>query len=470
MTVRRQLGLGFSALIAVMLLIGIISVGALRTSVEANDQEARAMADRLSTVEGLRYNAEQVVSASRGFLLTGSARTSASYDQAKHRFIQRLRTLRSSLSESRAALLEEVERAGDGYLSATDRAVADRGQRTDAEGLLAYFDVVMQPAHDTLELALDHLVRDEHASYAAVVAASERADRTAALLIAGATVLAILLGLILAKTTTRRIAEQFEHEQQAREEARQASAAREEILTVVSHDLRNPLGAILISADLLKQKTLPPDVARRVTGIGNAAHRMKHLIEEVLASASMEAGTFRIAPAVEDVGALFEKTASLFERAAEEKGIRLSFSVAPGTAANVDGERLLQVLSNLVGNALKFTPEGGDISVSAEATPDGVHFAVKDTGPGIPADALPKLFERNWQVKRGEGGGLGLGLYIAKQIVERHGARLTVESRLGEGATFSFTIPASETGISSYSPSASARGSTTTTGSSSPSA
>ncbi|HVR61864.1 MAG TPA: ATP-binding protein [Polyangia bacterium] len=449
MTVRRQLGLGFSALIAVTLIIGIVSVGALQSSVEANDREARAMADRLSTVEGLRYNAEQVVSASRGFLLTAGARSAASYEQAKQRFVQRLRSLRSSLTGARADRLEEVERAADEYLTATERAMRDRGRNDDAERILAYFDAVMQPAHETLETALDHLVKDENAAYAAVVAASERADRTAALVIGGAIALAVALGLVLALTTTRRITEQFEREQQAREAARLASAAREELLAIVSHDLRNPLGAILINADLLKHKSLPPDIGRRVNGIGNAAHRMKHLIEEVLASASLEAGTFRIERSVEEVGPLFDKTASLFERAAEEKGIRLSFTVAPGTTAYADGERLMQVLSNLVGNALRFTPDGGDIRVGAEAVADGLRFFVSDTGPGIAADALPRLFERHWQAKRGDGGGLGLGLYIARQIIEEHGGRMVVESRPGEGATFSFTIPAAPAAIAS---------------------
>jgi signal transduction histidine kinase len=110
--------------------------------------------------------------------------------------------------------------------------------------------------------------------------------------------------------------------------------------------------------------------------------------------------------------------------------------------AYVDRERLLQVLSNLVGNALKFTPDGGEILVSASPEASGTRFSVKDSGPGIPADAVPRLFERHWQAQRGGGGGLGLGLYIARNVVERHGGHIDVASRPGEGTTFTFTIPA----------------------------
>jgi signal transduction histidine kinase len=441
MSVRKQLRLGFAALMGVTLLIGAISVAALWASVISSDQQAQAM-DRLATVERLRYHAEQVVSASRGFLLVPNQRSSASFEEAKQRFVQRLRELQSLLHGMDGQVLEAVGRAADNYVSDAERTMRERGETGDTESTLVSFDAVMRPAREQLEAALDQLVHDERLSYRAVAAASERADWLAAIVISGATLLAILLSLRLALTTTRRIGQQFECAQQAQEAAKRASAAREELLAIVSHDLRNPLGAILMGSEALKRRSLSGEVnGRQVNIIESAARRMKHLIEDVLATASLEAGTFSVSPAMEDVAPLFDEAARLFERHAGGKGIRLSFSAASGVRAYVDRERLLQVLSNLVGNALKFTPEGGEILVSAASEAGGTRFSVKDSGPGISPDAVPRLFERHWQAQRGSGGGLGLGLYIARHVVDRHGGHIDVDSRPGEGATFTFTIP-----------------------------
>ncbi|HXI59534.1 MAG TPA: ATP-binding protein [Polyangia bacterium] len=441
MSVRKQLRLGFAALMGVTLTIGAISIGALWASVVSSDQQAQAM-DRLATVERLRYHAEQVVSASRGFLLVPNQRSSASFEEAKQRFIERLRELQSLLPKTDGQFLQAVGQAADNYVSDAERTMRERGAQGDTESAVVSFDAVMRPAREQLEAALDQLVRDERLSYRSVAAASERADWLAAIVIGGATMLAILISRRLALTTTQRIGQQFEREQEAREAAKRASAAREELLAIVSHDLRNPLGAILMGTEALKRKSLSGGISgRQVNVIENAARRMKHLIEDVLATASLEAGTFSLSPAREDVASLFNETATLFERAAEGRGIRLSFSAAAGVTAYVDRERLLQVLSNLVGNALKFTPEGGEILVSATSEPGCTRFCVKDSGPGIPADAVPRLFERHWQAQRGSGGGLGLGLYIARHVVDRHGGHIDVASRPGEGATFTFTIP-----------------------------
>ena len=114
----------------------------------------------------------------------------------------------------------------------------------------------------------------------------------------------------------------------------------------------------------------------------------------------------------------------------------------PALFACVDRERIARVLSNLCGNALKFTPQGGEISVAARRDSGGfVRFSVSDTGPGVPPEQVPRLFEKNWQARRGGAEGLGLGLYIARSLVEAHGGRIWVESTPGHGSTFTFRVP-----------------------------
>jgi signal transduction histidine kinase len=130
---------------------------------------------------------------------------------------------------------------------------------------------------------------------------------------------------------------------------------------------------------------------------------------------------------------------------AKERGVQLSVESA-GEPVNVlaDKERVSQVLSNLVGNALKFTPRGGAVTVLAEGLGDLVRLSVADNGPGVPPDHLPRLFERFWQAKRVSREGTGLGLYIAKGIVEAHGGRIWAESAPGNGSTFHFTLPGTQ--------------------------
>lgn len=146
-----------------------------------------------------------------------------------------------------------------------------------------------------------------------------------------------------------------------------------------------------------------------------------------------------------DLAGLLAELTDLFAERAAKNGIRLR-TQAPSEAvtAEVDSDRLLQVLSNLVGNAVRFTPRGGEICVGVERDEDVLCFWVKDTGPGIEPGELKFLFERHWQSNRARGDGLGLGLFIARNIVALHGGRIWVESTPGQGSTFFFTVPCLE--------------------------
>jgi signal transduction histidine kinase len=210
----------------------------------------------------------------------------------------------------------------------------------------------------------------------------------------------------------------------------------------VSHDLRNPLAAILLGASGLRRAAEKGEVPNRwIDSISSAGERMKHLIETILASSSIDAGTLTITPRSQLVRVLLDEAFGMFERSAAAKEIRLSRQVPEDLQVEADPDRLLQVLSNLIGNALKFTPRSGTVSIGAERENDGVRFFVEDTGPGIADDQLARLFERHWQAHRGAHAGLGLGLYIAKEIVALHGGRIWAETKLGSGTSFFFTIP-----------------------------
>lgn len=224
-----------------------------------------------------------------------------------------------------------------------------------------------------------------------------------------------------------------------------AVQARDDVVAIVSHDLRSPLNVIRLQASLILS-TLPDDersARLRVSTerIHRSVDRMDALIHDLLDSAKIEAGRFAVEPEPEPVSELIEQTLILVRPIAEARRIELREEVVGSPVASVDRERIFQVLSNLIGNALKFTPEGGRVSVSARSRGNEVLFSITDTGPGIPSANLDHLFNRYWQARSSEHAGAGLGLYIARGIVEAHGGRIWVESRVGEGSSFQFTVP-----------------------------
>jgi signal transduction histidine kinase len=229
-------------------------------------------------------------------------------------------------------------------------------------------------------------------------------------------------------------------------EAEQAILAREEILSIVSHDLRNPLSTISMSASLMLEVPLADEQrVRQLNMIRRAGERMNRLIQDLLNVAQIEAGRLSIETRPTDVASLMAETAETLGPVAAERSCRLEADIE-GNLPNalVDPSRILQVLANLVGNAIKFTPAGGQVVIGAKRVRDKVLCSVADTGPGIPEEQLPYIFEQFWQAKRADRRGIGLGLAIAKGIIEAHGQTVWAVSSVGVGSTFYFTLPLAE--------------------------
>jgi signal transduction histidine kinase len=223
------------------------------------------------------------------------------------------------------------------------------------------------------------------------------------------------------------------------DDLQRAIRARDEVLAVVSHDLKNPLESVLLSASLLLRAPEPAQVRRYAETVHRSAARMDHLIRELLDLSRMDAGRFAVELRPERLEGLVEEALAVLAPVAQERGVTLSASGAPlPDAVPCDRERILQVLSNLVGNALSFAPRGGRVAVSLALAEREARVEVRDDGPGIPAEDLPHVFDRFWKSRSR---GTGLGLAIVKGIVDAHGGRVGVDSRVGEGAAFAFTLP-----------------------------
>ncbi len=227
--------------------------------------------------------------------------------------------------------------------------------------------------------------------------------------------------------------------------AQDAIQARDDLLGVVAHDLRNPLNAI-IAAATLQRRLFPADAndteRKAVSVILQSSERANRLVEDLLDVRRITAGRLTVHRSRIAARALLAECVETHRPAISAASMQLVIE-APSQRVDIwaDRHRALQVFENLVGNAIKFTPPGGRITIGGSVEEDEVIFRVSDTGTGIAPGLLPKLFERFWQARTDDRRGVGLGLSIAREVVEAHGGRIWAESRPGAGSTFFFSLP-----------------------------
>jgi signal transduction histidine kinase len=225
---------------------------------------------------------------------------------------------------------------------------------------------------------------------------------------------------------------------------RAAAIARDDLLAIVSHDLRNPLFAIISAASLLADEEVRSDaasLARCVGIIDRNGQRMAGMIKDLLDFEGLRGAGLSVDVAEHALAAMLDEAIETIQPQAREKSLQLTSRCPAAKTVRCDRERTLQVLSNLLGNAVKFTPDGGTITLDVKVLADEVQISVRDTGPGVSPENLPHIFDRYWQAKRSDRRGIGLGLPIAKGLVEAQGGNLWVESAPGQGTTFFFTLP-----------------------------
>jgi len=238
-------------------------------------------------------------------------------------------------------------------------------------------------------------------------------------------------------------------------ELKEAVSSREEVLAVVSHDLRSPLTVINMSAEMLLRKVAQNHELKWVNDtalkIEAASNRMNRMISDLLDVSAIESGKIQINLEPFEVHELLNEIKTQFSPIIKERRINFEIEQPQGDVVVLgDADRIHQVFSNLIGNAVKFTPQDGHITVRSKFFTGRIQFTVSDTGPGISEDNQKYLFDRYWQVEGTKAKGAGLGLYISKGIIDAHDGKLEVKSTLGKGTTFYFDIPllnASETQI-----------------------
>ena len=254
----------------------------------------------------------------------------------------------------------------------------------------------------------------------------------------------LVFSVVLRDVTARRRFEEVNA--QLVRDLQSAVTARDEMLGIVSHDLRNPVSAVkMLAAAILRTgetDSLPKGVADHADVMLQAAQQMDALIQDLLDVSRIESGRMSVRPRVMTLSDLVSQATETLAplASAAEVSVRVAL---PGhlPQVDVDPDRMVQVLSNLIGNAVKYTPRGGSVRVAAEADQDIVRVTVADTGIGISEQELPRVFDRFWQSKRTNRSGAGLGLAIARGIVRSHGGRIWIDSVVGQGTTVHFTVP-----------------------------
>ncbi len=250
-------------------------------------------------------------------------------------------------------------------------------------------------------------------------------------------------------TEARQVKGQLVSEIENHSKTKVSLTTRDEFLAIVSHDLRNPIGAVSSAAEILLEdssykKMESSEIEKWLEIIQRNSNTALRLIGDLLEMESIANGKFQLKLKPQSINKIIQESIESFVRSRSAKKVQLT--AVPATFSrdiSFDHDRILQVLSNLVGNAIKFTPEGGAIEIAAKLTKDEMQVSIRDNGPGIPVDKKDFIFGRFSQLGSQDRKGLGLGLYVSKLLIEAHNGRIWVESEIGKGSTFFFTIPLS---------------------------
>ncbi|WP_267685814.1 HAMP domain-containing sensor histidine kinase [Nannocystis sp. SCPEA4] len=428
-----------------LLAIGMaLSVHRLATAADEQIARLRAEENEITLVGRLRWRTELIVSDGRGYFLSGDPDLLAQVERSTRQFDVTIHELLAT--QAIGPLVADVERAVRDFLQVQAELVAARQHAWDVPLLARRFETELLPLRRRLDQALERLVEHKAAVLEDAYRAASARRNALALQLYGLLGALVLLGLGIAWYFTGLLHRSYRQEQEALAASRKALAARDEIMGIVAHDLRNPLSAITMKAALLRRRSESEKTRQQAESIENMTVRMERLIRGMLDVATIEAGKFSVTLAPCPVREILHETAAMFGPLASDRNVRFEQRAdRPELAVLADRERVIQVLSNIVGNALKFTPADGQVTLTAEPRGAEVCFTVSDTGPGIPQEHLTHIFDRFWKNEMPGKKGTGLGLFIARGIVVAHGGRIWAESEPGRGAKFCFTLPAADT-------------------------
>lgn len=401
-------------------------------------------------------SAKDAESGQRGYLLTGRPSYLRPYDSAVVKLAEHIHRLRALTADNprQQQLVGQVEENADRKLAELRDTIA----ANDTYGSAAAAAIVLTDRGknfmDALRANLDAMEAEENRVNQQRAAESAVSGRRALVTLLVSTALATLvLAIMFLQIVRSALAEQgarvraegaFDAEQKARAEAESIGRAKDEFIATLSHELRTPLTSILGWSRILRDGGDAETAAMAAESIAQSAHAQQFLIEDLLDVSRIILGKFHMEVSPVDLNALAQAAADMIRPIAEAKPIELRLQLPRQPCViNGDGRRIKQVIWNFLSNAVKFTPPGGQVSLRVEMGAAEARIVVSDSGEGISPDLIPHLFERFRQADGATAkGGLGLGLSIARHVVEAHGGSVSaVSDGRGKGATFTARLP-----------------------------
>ena len=437
-----------SALGAICIATGAFAVWSLHATGTRHERLDETYASSVVLAYDLRAEQDRRDALAPMFVLTGNPGFIGMMAATDDRFDAVLQRLsHASLSPDAARRLARIAAIQARLRAAQHQGEAMRLAGASPRATDAYLRANVGPLAHATRREIEGFVDDTSRTYASEKRRDQQltGDYLALAWAGGALALPLMvaIGYVVQRAIARRraldaaAARLVEHE-------REVSAARKAAVEVVAHDLRNPLAAILFSAeDLLADPRVATtkDLRQRVRTLSDSAAAMNRLIHNVLDETSIEAGALVLRRQPTELSEVLGRVLAQFSAAAERKGVDLHVEAAAGACAEIDPDRIEQVLCNLAANAMKFTPPGGRVSITAALDQGRLVLRVADTGFGIAPEDLPRIFDRYWQDTHGVSQGAGLGLSICRAVVEAHSGVIQVESRPDAGSAFTVTLP-----------------------------
>ena len=415
-TARALLGFGAALLTTVTLVVSGMLL--FKATAARQVDELTEFSSTLLVANRLESAVRDMTVGAYGFLLTSDGAYASKFHQASQQFDRSMKDFQANASpwSSKVAAGSLARSASELRMSFND--VLDEEPPLGAPTKAAKRRMAPVLAQDRrVVLSAQALARDLTATLAETRAAAQRQHARLSRMIMALTGAAVLVTTLLAFGTIRRLCRLYDNEKQATRKAREAMAARDQVLAIVAHDLRNPLAALAMKAKLIEVGSTDDESRRHAVAMDAIAKRASSLIQSLLDAAAVDAGALAIKPVSCPVIPLVEEVAEVFAPLAARRSIKLEYQLVDSApVAYCDRDRIHQALGNLLSNALDFTPKGGKVTIRVD-TLDGkgwTRVTVSDTGSGISAEKLGQIFDRYWHGEIAGRKGTGLGLFIVE--------------------------------------------------------
>jgi signal transduction histidine kinase len=436
----------FAGILVAAIISAFASANMMRNTIASNNDVINADMNALIEVERIRTLAEVKTASARAYFLLGS---SALYDEQKQKK-QDYETALAKFEKEHSypqvpEIMKKLMTIEQQHQEFFDQAVKFREQKTESKIVGQFFQSKTSPLRSSINAAMDEIVKIANDDLARARAVPAQVESQVVKLMTWFTGLMVFLVSGLMLLVLRMVYQRSKHQAERDrlfEGAKKAHQARDELMVAIANDLKTPLNDIAQSAESITGSTETANVGDSIESIKRSVSMTENTIKDILDQAKADEGNLALRLDQLGVNEFLADARFMLEPMARKHDVRLQIDAGnPPVLAFFDRERILRVLSNLVGNAVKFSPKHSKVTVRVRSDQQFAYISVTDSGPGIPEKHRSEIFDKYWQAPKTADLGTGVGLSIVKTIIEAHGGTVKVESQPGNGSTFTFSLP-----------------------------